>query len=194
MRRRPNGFTIIDLILLNLIVALIMAIGIPNFIKFQSRSKQAEAKANLRALYYAEKAYFQEKDTFTPLVDTVGFNPERGNRYQYNLNAWSQDNLQDRTGTQPVHHLGPPGDDGIAVDHFKFPVAPVNPLVNPSRTPLVIQQAVGSFTAGAIGWVDEGATPDVWTISSVDYRSRGGKLLAGAGVPYNDEPCSTCGP
>src|SRR5438309_2647858 len=94
-----RGFTVIDLILLQLIVALIAIVSLPNFIKFQSKAKQSEAKANLKAFYMAELAYHQEKDLFSTNMSAVGFSPERGNRYQYNALGNSQANLEQRTGT-----------------------------------------------------------------------------------------------
>ncbi|HEY3446820.1 MAG TPA: hypothetical protein VGK67_10675 [Myxococcales bacterium] len=41
-------------------LGILAAIAIPNFIKFQERSKQSEAKVNLRAIATAEKAYWAE--------------------------------------------------------------------------------------------------------------------------------------
>ena len=189
MRARPNGFTIIDLLLLNLILALIAVITVPAFIRFQSRSKQSEAKANLKALYTLELAYLQEKDVFTDKVARVGFEPERGNRYQYNLAAWSQDHLEDRSGTQVVSHFD---DNGIARDTFKFFMPPAIGAVT-ARLPQVTAGPVDAhFIAGAVGWVDEGPTPDAWTISSRTQSAREGGVAILKGVPHNDEPCGSC--
>src|SRR5207245_2042822 len=107
---KPNrGFVFADLIIMNVIVMLIALVTIPVFIKFQSRSKQSEAKANLKALWTAEMAYRQEKDVFSTDVGKVGFEPERGNRYQYNALGNSQANLEQRTGTLADPTLGRDG-------------------------------------------------------------------------------------
>ena len=63
------------------IIGILAAIAIPNFIKFQAKSKQSEPKANLRGLWLAQKAYFADRDSFASSVSDVGFIPERGNRY-----------------------------------------------------------------------------------------------------------------
>jgi hypothetical protein len=55
---------------------MLAAIAIPNFIKFQARSKQAECKTNLRALYRAERTFFDEKRVFSENAEQVGFVPE----------------------------------------------------------------------------------------------------------------------
>src|SRR5438309_10807434 len=82
-----KGFTLIELMIVVAIIGILAAIAIPNFIKFQARSKQSEAKANLKDVFTAEKAFFQEKDRFSSLTGEVGFEPERNNRYAYFLNA-----------------------------------------------------------------------------------------------------------
>src|SRR2546428_7639290 len=80
-----KGFTLIELMIVVAIIGILAAIAIPNFIKFQARSKQSESKSNLKAAYTAEKAYYQEKDTYSNLIFAVGFSPERSNRYSYDL-------------------------------------------------------------------------------------------------------------
>src|SRR5260221_13848475 len=81
MKRLSRGFPLIELMIVVAIIGILAAIAIPNFIKFQARSKQSEAKANLNAAFTAEKAYIQEKDKHEVLINIVGFSPERNNRY-----------------------------------------------------------------------------------------------------------------
>jgi len=45
-------------------LGILAAIAIPNFIKFQERAKQSEARANLRAIATAERAYFATNERF----------------------------------------------------------------------------------------------------------------------------------
>src|SRR5262245_28593339 len=70
------GVTLCELMIVVAIIGSLAAIAIPNFIKFQARSKQSEAKANLKASFTAMKAYFQEKDQYSTLVQQIGFIPE----------------------------------------------------------------------------------------------------------------------
>src|SRR3989454_12767138 len=90
-----KGFTLIELMIVVAIIGILAAIAIPNFIKFQARSKQSEAKANLKAVFTAQKAFFQEKDKFSSLTGEIGFSPERNNRYAYYLTGSAT--LQDRS-------------------------------------------------------------------------------------------------
>src|SRR5258708_860901 len=69
------------------IIGILAAIAIPNFTKFQAKSKQSEAKTNLKAIFTAAKSYFGEHDTFIATAANIGFAPEAGNRYTYDYNA-----------------------------------------------------------------------------------------------------------
>jgi len=60
LHTRRGGFTLIELMIVVAIIGILAAIAIPNFIKFQLRSKTGEAKTNLAALRTSEEGYFAE--------------------------------------------------------------------------------------------------------------------------------------
>jgi len=67
------------------ITGILAAITIPNFVRFQCRSMQSEAKTNLKALYVAEEGYRGEFNRYGSL-DEVGFTARGANiRYRYEL-------------------------------------------------------------------------------------------------------------
>jgi type IV pilus assembly protein PilA len=80
-----RGFTLIELMIVVAIIGLLAALAIPNFIKFQARSRQSEARSNLKALFTAQKSYYGDKLAYCSAMDVIGFEPERGNRYLYTM-------------------------------------------------------------------------------------------------------------
>jgi type IV pilus assembly protein PilA len=65
---KREGFTLIELMIVVAIIGILAAIAIPNFIRFQLRSKASEGKLNLVAIRSAEGSYFGEYGTYIAQV------------------------------------------------------------------------------------------------------------------------------
>src|SRR5512135_1271100 len=67
-----KGFTLIELMIVVAIIGILAAIAIPNFLKYQAKSKQSEAKTNLKGIFTSETAYFGEANSYGTFA-TIGF-------------------------------------------------------------------------------------------------------------------------
>jgi len=112
MRR---GFTLIEVMIAVGIVGILAAIAIPNFAKFQARSKQSEARVNLKAMFTAQKGFVAERDRFSTLVSEIGFAPERNNRYAYFTGQGGTQ--EDRTGSESA---SAPTNTAVQFDSFRY--------------------------------------------------------------------------
>lgn len=203
MGRRTYGFTLIEVMLVIAIVGILAAIAIPNFIKFQAKGKQAEASANLKALYAAQKAHFALHSGYWSEVGALGFQPERGNRYFYDLGATAATvalgmnancalaNFQMRD-TADITLMG--GDCGVSVDSVRhgptFSDAAIDALVATGMVMFVMENLNANLAADVTGVtgaqcpncdfaarakanIDNDAAPDEWYVSSQTVETSG---------------------
>ena len=134
LHTRRGGFTLIELMIVVAIIGILAAIAIPNFLKFQLRSKTGEAKTNLAALRTAEEGYFAEYGVYVaaaahpgapspsaakaiwdggagvPGFDTVGWGPEGEVYFVYEAlisgTAYTLNALGDLDGGAPTSDFG----------------------------------------------------------------------------------------
>ncbi len=173
MKKLQKGFTLIELMIVVAIIGILAAIAIPNFVKFQARSKQSEAKANLKAMFTAQKAYSAEKDKFSELTGEIGFSPERNNRYAY-FNGAAAGTMEAR---DTVNVVPAATDTKISYDVFKYgTTAPFDATINTAQASTCGFSAAGVdltttpgtpiWTGYAQGQIDNDATFDLWSIST----------------------------
>nr|AFX67141.1 pilin [Myxococcus sp. 142B01] len=200
---RNRGFTLIELMIVVAIIGILAAIAIPNFIKFQARSKQSEAKTNLKALYTAQKSFFSEKDRYSNFANEIGFAPERGNRYGYIISV-GQGEAELRNDA--VIPAAGDGISSISADGFRFDFDAVAPNFEPENfvgqgwngAAFGVQQDCPNcnFLAGASGNADNEVGVDNWVIAGFEGV---GNLTAcseqanvSSGTPYNDRNDVSC--
>lgn len=64
MKNRTNGFTLIELIVIWIIVGIVASVAIPMIKVYIDKAKQTEAMVALSAIRVAEQAYYVEHNTY----------------------------------------------------------------------------------------------------------------------------------
>ncbi|PID73716.1 MAG: dolichyl-phosphate-mannose--protein mannosyltransferase [Desulfobacterales bacterium] len=70
MLKNKKGFTLIELMIVVAIIGILAAIAIPNFLTYQCKSKQSEAKTNLGAIANSEETYMAEYNVYKNATDS----------------------------------------------------------------------------------------------------------------------------
>jgi prepilin-type N-terminal cleavage/methylation domain-containing protein len=71
--RNSKGFTLIELMIVVVIIGILAAIAIPNFIAMQNRAKEGSTKANMHTLQLAAEDYGVQNDgVYTANAEAAG--------------------------------------------------------------------------------------------------------------------------
>lgn len=145
-----KGFTLIELMIVVAIIGILAAIAIPNFLQYQAKSKQSEAKTNLGGIYTSEIAYFGENNAYMAVFGTLGYSVAGANpRYQYSLDAGTN-----TAGS--VTAFGGGTGTGCAWTASRSAVG------------------AAGFSAAAVGNIDSDTACDEWNINDVKNLWQGG--------------------
>ena len=148
--KKLKGFTLIELMIVVAIIGILAAIAIPNFLRFQARAKQSEAKQNFGAIFTAYETYTSDNNTFpSAAVITVG-----GHSY----------NCLDIADWQPKGQLRYTYD--CAASAAYYPGWDGTPASSPCGWISTEVATQADFTVGACGNIDNDTTLDEWTIDT----------------------------
>lgn len=88
--RNTKGFTLIELMIVVAIIGILAAIAIPNFLNYQCKSKQSEAKQALGTISKNQEAYVSEHDAYTTSLGALGF-AMKGDTQRYSIEVTAAD-------------------------------------------------------------------------------------------------------
>jgi type IV pilus assembly protein PilA len=137
-----QGFTLIELMIVVAIIGILAAIAIPNFMTYQAKARQSEAKIGLGGIFTSATTYFAENNTYAATSPgTLGYSPAGTPKYTFYYSNWN---------FTPV---GSPQDTGSGT-------------CNATATlPTGVTASGTGFTAGAGANIDGDPTCDVWTMN-----------------------------
>jgi len=144
--RKQEGFTLIELMIVVAIIGILAAIAIPNFIAYQAKSKQSEAKVSLGAIFTSAVAYQAESvpQTYLPAtIGQIGWMPSGTPRFSF----WYA------TTAGPTPFSG-----------GSLATLPCNVTTVPAVGAPVAASTTG-FTTGSKGNIDGDAACDEWTMN-----------------------------
>ncbi len=70
-----SGFSLVELMVVVAIISLLSAIAIPNFMKFQARTRTTEAKLQLAGIYTAQASFFGSYSIYHICLNYMGYDP-----------------------------------------------------------------------------------------------------------------------
>jgi type IV pilus assembly protein PilA len=75
-RNTQGGFSLVELMVVVGILAILMLVAVPNYMKFAGKAKKSNARSELTGIYGAEKSYFTEFNTYTGDLVQAAFVPD----------------------------------------------------------------------------------------------------------------------
>ena len=81
MKKNEYGFTLIELMVVVVIIGILAAIALPNFLSMQDRAKEAEVKSNAHAIQLAVEGYKVLNVGFKPTLANIVIEAKMKNPY-----------------------------------------------------------------------------------------------------------------
>ena len=86
-RKRFNGFSLMEVMIVVVIIGILAALAYPNLEKYLKRARQTEAKTNLSAIYTAQKIYFSLHQSYVDDINELDLSLAQGDLYTFTMEA-----------------------------------------------------------------------------------------------------------
>jgi len=155
--RRRAAFTLVELMIVVAIVGLLAGMAIPNFVRFQLKSKTSEAKINLSAIRVVEESYNAEWGTYASAAPAPAVVPGRNKAAFASLDF-------DELGWAPVGDVFFAYSVAVSADGAGFTAEAVGDVdgdLVPQRWGYAKADRSGAIVAGVQGCNVAALSPDV---------------------------------
>ena len=99
MHRTQKGFTLIELMIVVVIIGILAAIAIPNFIAMQNRAKEGSTKSNMHTVQLAAEDYGVQNDgVYSATMDATHIVNALPGTFKNPFDGTTSNAWEDRTG------------------------------------------------------------------------------------------------
>lgn len=177
--KRSDGFTLVELMVVVAIIGLLSAVAVPNFKRYQAKSKISEAKLQLSALYTAEQAFFSDYNIYHNCLPYMGYDPgpETPSRYYaigFNTAASTNTNAFTAATNSGLNATDCPRTNAVSQGSV---TAGVNSA--PQSTWFAAGKGVGGTIATANTYIDGTALGDQSSTGNMSFTASAGGVISG---------------
>lgn len=161
--KNQEGFTLVELMVVVAIIGILSAVAIPNFKKYQAKSKQSEAKIALAALYSTEATSLADYDTYATCLTSLGYEtPPRG----YYITGFAAAHAASAAQVVARGAACAAGNAILPTVPLKANAASANPAAAQIPLGVIVTATMSiSFVASSAGNISNAVAWDVWTIN-----------------------------
>ncbi|MBU1023337.1 type II secretion system GspH family protein, partial [bacterium] len=121
-RKDDKGFTLIELLVVIVIIGILAAMALPNFVKAREKAKEAEVKSNIHSIQIALERYATDSGGVYPLILYGGDNSDA-------FTTRTTDNYMDVDGTTEITGFSEyDGDVDVLIEYAYLSQYPRNPF------------------------------------------------------------------
>lgn len=185
LMNKEEGFTLVELMVVVAIIGILSAVAIPNFKRYQAKTKTSEAKLQLSAIYSALTSLQSDYDAFAPCLFDAGYSfPIAANYYAIGFGA-----AQDAAQAIVVNNGGQCTAGSVATQHYGLgdksvggqsaTLAYINGITTAATT-------VGACAANT-ACLDNAIAGSGTAIGAVSVHAGGSYFIAGAAGPIDPD-------